>query len=495
MGHLRWLLKTSRQLFLQLVKLVLLPLIAGCALEQWGGCLVAALTDDLDPGPFHLAPAAVWPEQVSLPLKTRGKRIVDSNNNTVRLRCVNWYGAHMQDMVVGGLHRQSLQSLVTSIQALGFNCVRLPYSLEMHLDKADTRPKVNVLEANPQFLNMSVMQIFDATIHALAEARIMVILNNHQGKAMWCCSEDDGEGLWYSQEYSEADWLRSLQMLARQYRQQPYVIGYDLRNEPRGIPAQIARKLQLTPQGRYLWPQWTRVTERGAANWAAAALRAAGMVLEEDPDGLIIVEALDFATDLRGVKQRPLHTEPGLTNRVVYEVHDYCWYHTNFFRAWQLHWLSIGWLVLGLFDLRRGKSKVGSTDATHENPGTAAPGLAKKLIFLSLTAAVISHWMTSYSWFQSKLDQRWGYILHANEAPIWLGEFGTNGYWTTAVWWMEVGEVLWLRHLLRYMSEHDLGYAYWALNGDKKLGEDETFGLLKQDYVSIRHPWLMKLLS
>jgi hypothetical protein len=28
--------------------------------------------------------------------------------------------------------------------------------------------------------NMSVMQIFDATIHALAEARIMIILNNHQ---------------------------------------------------------------------------------------------------------------------------------------------------------------------------------------------------------------------------------------------------------------------------------------------------------------------------
>jgi aryl-phospho-beta-D-glucosidase BglC (GH1 family) len=35
----------------------------------------------------------------------------------------------------------------------------------------------------------------------------------------------------------------------RQYRQQSYVIGYDLRNEPRGIPAQIASKLQLSPQG------------------------------------------------------------------------------------------------------------------------------------------------------------------------------------------------------------------------------------------------------
>ena len=40
----------------------------------------------------------------------------------------------------------------------------------------------------------------------------------------------------------------------------------------------------------------------------------------------------------------------------------------------------------------------------------------------------------------------------SEEAPVWLGEFGTNGYWTTAVWWMEVGEVLWLRHLLRYMN-------------------------------------------
>jgi hypothetical protein len=36
---------------------------------------------------------------------------------------------------------------------------------------------------------------------------------------------------------------------------------------------------------------------------------------EEDPDGLIIVEGLDFATDLRGVKQSPLHTEPRLKNR------------------------------------------------------------------------------------------------------------------------------------------------------------------------------------
>ena len=115
----------------------------------------------------------------------------------------------------------------------------------------------------------------------------------------------------------------------------------------------------------------------------------------------------------------------------MYEVHDYCWYHTNFFRAWQLYWflgtvrnlhclacfdqatavcnlnhhgcrsmskhpllmnmlsfmynyrqrkvkqiltdsnvaggarLSIGWVIVGLFELRRGKSKVGHQAASE----------------------------------------------------------------------------------------------------------------------------------
>lgn len=95
------------------------------------------------------------------------------------------------------------------------------------------------------------------------------------------------------QDYSESDWLRSLQMLGRchgetiaktregpwhvltfdanwcltllsrtcrrQYSQEPYVIGYDLRNEPRGIPAATARNLQLSTRGK-------RVTAKKQAN-------------------------------------------------------------------------------------------------------------------------------------------------------------------------------------------------------------------------------------
>ena len=38
-----------------------------------------------------------------LPLGTSGRWIVDSAGNRVRLACVNWYGAHMELYVVGGL--------------------------------------------------------------------------------------------------------------------------------------------------------------------------------------------------------------------------------------------------------------------------------------------------------------------------------------------------------------------------------------------------------
>ena len=37
--------------------------------------------------------------------------------------------------------------------------------------------------------------------------------------------------------------------------------------------------------------------------------------VQEDPHGLVIVEGLDFATDLRGVKQNPLHKDPRLQDR------------------------------------------------------------------------------------------------------------------------------------------------------------------------------------
>ena len=73
-----------------------------------------------------------------LPLSTGelgGKMaIVDSEGNRVKMVCVNWYGAHMEGHVVNGLDRQTVFSIANTIKDIGFNCVRLPFSLEQYYD-------------------------------------------------------------------------------------------------------------------------------------------------------------------------------------------------------------------------------------------------------------------------------------------------------------------------------------------------------------------------
>ena len=54
--------------------------------------------------------------------------------------------------------------------------------------------------------------------------------------AGWCCSIDDGEGLWYTDEYPEEVFFEHWTMLAERYLDNPWVIGADLRNEIRAIP-------------------------------------------------------------------------------------------------------------------------------------------------------------------------------------------------------------------------------------------------------------------
>merc|ERR1712050_263740 len=80
-------------------------------------------------------------------------------------------------------------------------------------------------------------------------------------------------------------------------------------------------------------------------------------------------------------------------------------------------------------------------------------------------------------------------------APVWMGEFGVN-----------VRSQYWL-NFVRYLSIRDVDFAYWAVNGikwsegyiDATTGnfenydfprwENESYGLLMDDYKTIRHPW------
>ena len=57
--------------------------------------------------------------------------------------------------------------------------------------------------------------------------------------AGWCCSYEDGNGLWYTDEYPEEVFFDHWFWMAERYRHNPLVIGADLRNEIRGILGKI----------------------------------------------------------------------------------------------------------------------------------------------------------------------------------------------------------------------------------------------------------------
>ena len=141
-------------------------------------------------------------EQIKFPLSTNGMKIVDATGRRVKIAGVNWSGGHAERHCVAGLECQSLRELCRYIKKeLDFNTVRLTYSLQMFYDNNVIPSKL--LAANPDLIGMTSMQIFDRTVEELTNAGLMVYLNNHTSKSQWCCSDSDGDGLWWSKEYSE----------------------------------------------------------------------------------------------------------------------------------------------------------------------------------------------------------------------------------------------------------------------------------------------------
>ena len=123
--------------------------------------------------------------------------IVDETGSRVKLAGGNWSGAHMKRHCVDGLECRPMRDIAEHIRhKFGMNCIRLTYSLQMIYDDNVVPPEY--LKANPDLIGKTSMEIFDKTVEVLTDVGLMVILNNHTSKSMWCCSNSDGDGLWWS---------------------------------------------------------------------------------------------------------------------------------------------------------------------------------------------------------------------------------------------------------------------------------------------------------
>ncbi len=274
-------------------------------------------TQDVRNGEMSIADGEVGdglPQKpLQLPLRTQGRYVVDENGRRIRLVGVNWNGGHEEGFVPYGLDYHTPDAISKRLLELGFNSIRLTYSDE--LVSSNPLPDPATVAAWPEMAGKNALEVFDGVVKAAADAGILVILNNHMSDAGWCCNDDDGNGLWYNERFSEEAWIANWVALAQRYQDIPAVIGADLRNEPR--------------QGA----KWSATGE--TPDWPSAAERCAEAVLKIRPDWLIFVEGIKYAATLEGVKTRPIVLS--VPNRIVYSAHEYSWFAANLMPTYDLY--------------------------------------------------------------------------------------------------------------------------------------------------------------
>jgi endoglucanase len=247
---------------------------------------------------------------VAVPLSAQGRFITDSRGRRVKLAGVNWYGFQEDLGVAPGLERTGRHALAELIAGLGFNSVRLPFSLWM--TRQDSPVPDRYLAANPDLSGATPAQVYDACVQALTGAGLIVIPNCHMLDAGWCCAEDDQNGLWYNRRWTAEDFFAAWRDMAARYRDNPLVAAMDIFNEPR----------KTTVGWRALTPTWG---SRPRTDLAAMYAKAGNLIGAVSPDVLIICEGLGYAADLTGAARHPVRLDrPG---RLVYSLHDYPWFH------------------------------------------------------------------------------------------------------------------------------------------------------------------------
>ena len=199
--------------------------------------------------------------------RVQSGRIYDSSNQEIQLRGVNWFGfQETRDYIVHGLWTRNWRSQIKQMKNIGVNAVRLPFCPDVLQNKPVTKDGIINYNLNRELRYKKSLELFDLVINELNNEQMYILLDHHTPD---CKTLSE---LWYMGDYTEQQWLDDLAFAAQRYKNLPYVIGIDLKNEPHGAAS---------------WGTGL------ATDWKLAAERAANRVLAVAPDMLIFVEGIE----------------------------------------------------------------------------------------------------------------------------------------------------------------------------------------------------------
>ncbi|MEM8546392.1 MAG: glycoside hydrolase family 5 protein, partial [Cyanobacteria bacterium P01_H01_bin.119] len=269
-------------------------------------CLSLFLIVGLNCLPLISAPIQAAPSATALsPLSTQGSRIVDSQGQTVLLRGANWFGMETETHTPHGLWARDYKEMLQQIRALGYNTIRLPFSVQALRSQNISGVDFNN-GSNRDLQGKTPLEVMDLVIQEAERQGLWILLDSHR------LNDYRIPQLWYGDGFTEADWIGTWELLARRYRNQANVIGADLKNEPHGSAS---------------WGTGDLSTD-----WRLAAERAGNAIQAINPDWLIVVEGVQnnvpgqqldhwWGGNLEGVRNHPVRlSQP---NKLVYSPHEY----------------------------------------------------------------------------------------------------------------------------------------------------------------------------
>ena len=446
----------------------------------------------------------------------------------VRLRCINWYGAHMQDFVAGGLDKRSCGAIADSIGEIGANCVRIPLSVQVVME--DPSPNASAIAGiNASECNASTaLEVLDCQVRELTRRGLMVILNSHNSFAGWVGAEERvPQGLWHTTRFPTREWVASLSALASRYKSNPLVVGIDIRNEIHDQDGIVIT--------------WGKSNDTDS-DWKAATVLADAAIRDANPEVLVIVSGLSRAYDLRAMQDLQNYRSKYVFTTHVYtfswwftdvnwgvvfwlsllfiagnlavvcyvyrKQHMLCSYNAvlNYRFAWPYVFAGAVLLptyavVVSLVWIQQAKQAGCSSIADDTTPTLYLSIFVLFVVTVALFVLTTHENMISWSrllvcfclWNAclgavqlglSVFYQTYGAVVwdlrrwESRHIPVWVGEFGTVVGDTSVAWG-------WLMAYIR-----DMHYAYWPLNGCAQrftTFRNDTYGILDCDWVTVRN--------
>ncbi|KAL0889618.1 hypothetical protein Bca101_013601 [Brassica carinata] len=222
---------------------------------------------------------------------------------------------HLQSAVAEGLSKQPVDAVAEKILAMGFNCVRLTWPLDLATNltlgtNVTVRDSFQSLglnidisgfeTKNPSMIDLTLIEAYKTVVTTLGNYNVMVILDNHLTKPGWCCGNDDGNGFFGDTFFDPATWISGLTYMATSFKDISNVVGMSLRNELRG-------------------------PKQNVDDWYMQ--QGAEAVHGANPYVLVILSGFSYDTDLSFVRSRPVNLT--FSGKLVFELHRYSFTNTE----------------------------------------------------------------------------------------------------------------------------------------------------------------------